>query len=192
MNTILSAKIKLPFNITYSFNASPRLQWFHDRYFESSEHPDWAAETHGANRGTAQNFDWSINNTINWDYTFADKHHLNLTLVQEAEERRYWSESINARYLLPTDGLGFTKLKWPIKKEAISIQTTPTKQPMACWHAYSIHTTINTCSQVRSEGTVTQLSAHPTHTPYFLPWHWHGLSRNEKFFRWKPLKVSAS
>ena len=187
LNTILSAKIKLPFNITYSFNASPRLQWFHDRYFESSEHPDWAAETHGANRGTAQNFDWSINNTINWDYTFADKHHLNLTLVQEAEERRYWSESINARYLLPTDGLGFHEIKVADKERSDfdSNDTHETADGMLARLFYSYDNKYMFTGSVRRDG----YSAFGTSNPHAvfssvaLAWTF----TNEKFFRWKPL-----
>ena len=35
LNSIFTAKLKLPFNINYSFNASPRLQWFYDRWFQS-------------------------------------------------------------------------------------------------------------------------------------------------------------
>jgi TonB-linked SusC/RagA family outer membrane protein len=108
LNSIFTAKIHLPFNITYSFNASPRYQYFYDRYFESSEHPDWSANPNGlVNREQAKRFDWSLNNTISWDKTFADKHHVVLTLVQEAEERRYWQDRIEARNILPSDALGF-------------------------------------------------------------------------------------
>ena len=108
INSILTAKLTLPFGITYAFNISPRLQYFHDRYFRSSEHPDWQAETdERVNREQTSRFDWSLNNTITWDQTFAEKHHVILTLAQEAEERRYWSDRIEARNILPSDALGF-------------------------------------------------------------------------------------
>lgn len=108
LNSILNAKITLPFGITYSFNASPRLQYFHDRYYRSSEHPDWQAATEDrVIRQQSKNFDWSLNNTITWDYTFAKKHHTILTLVQEAEERQSWSDRIIARNILPSEALGF-------------------------------------------------------------------------------------
>lgn len=98
LNTILTAKLTLPFGITYSFNAAPRLQYFYDRYYRSSEHPDWQAETEDrVNREQSKRFDWSLNNTITWDYTFAKKHHTILTLVQEAEERQSWADRIQAR-----------------------------------------------------------------------------------------------
>lgn len=108
LNTILTAKLTLPFGITYSFNAAPRLQYFYDRFYRSSEHPDWQAETEDrVNREQSKRFDWSLNNTITWDYTFAKKHHTILTLVQEAEERQSWADRIQARNILPSEALGF-------------------------------------------------------------------------------------
>ena len=107
LNTILNAKVKLPFNITYQFNYAPRYQFFYDRYFMSAELPDSNPNDRGANREQSKRFDWSLNNTITWDQTFAEKHHVILTLAQEAEERRYWSDRIEARNILPSDALGF-------------------------------------------------------------------------------------
>ncbi len=84
LNSILTAKVTLPLGITYSFNVSPRLQYFHDRYYRSSEHPDWQAATDDrVNREQSKRFDWSLNNTITWEHIFAEKHHTILTLVQE-------------------------------------------------------------------------------------------------------------
>lgn len=107
LNSIFNAKVKLPFNITYSFNAAPRYQYFHDRYFESSKNPDWKATGGLVNREQTKRFDWSLNNTLNWDYTVAEKHHFNVTLVQEAEERRFWKDRVEARNIQPSDALGY-------------------------------------------------------------------------------------
>lgn len=107
LNSIFNAKVKLPFNITYQFNAAPRYQYFYDRYFMSAELPGSNPNDRGANREQAKRFDWSLNNTITWDQTFADKHHFILTLAQEAEERRYWQDRIEARNIQPSDALGF-------------------------------------------------------------------------------------
>lgn len=107
LNTILNAKVKLPFNITYQFNIAPRYQFFYDRYFMSAELPGSNPNDRGVNREQAKRFDWSLNNTITWDQIFADKHHVILTLAQEAEERQYWSDRIEARNIQPSDALGF-------------------------------------------------------------------------------------
>ena len=107
LNTIFNAKVKLPFNITYQFNIAPRFQFFYDRYFTSAERPNSNPNDRGTNREQAKRFNWSLNNTITWDQTFANRHHVILTFVQEAEERQYWSDRIEARNILPSDALGF-------------------------------------------------------------------------------------
>lgn len=73
----------------------------------SAAKPDSNPDSQGVNREQSKRFDWSLNNTITWDYTLAQKHHFILTLVQEAEERRFWQDKINARKILPSDALGF-------------------------------------------------------------------------------------
>src|SRR5690606_13984533 len=85
LNSIFTTKVKLPFNITYSFNASPRYQWFYKRYFTSSAYPAWTvgSQKAGVQRQSNKRFDWSLNNTLNWEHTFAQKHRVNVTLVQE-------------------------------------------------------------------------------------------------------------
>mgnify|MGYP003310363756 CR=1 FL=1 len=104
-NGIFSAKLTLPLGFSYSFNFSPRAQWFHDRYFMSAEKPNAVASSSGVNRNESKNFDWSLNNTLTWDRAFG-KHHITATLVQEAENLNYWSTSISARNITPTDALG--------------------------------------------------------------------------------------
>ena len=72
LNTIFNAKVKLPLGITYTFNAQPRFQFFHDYYWESSAHPTWNSSHHGlVNRENSWKFDWSLNNQIHWEHTFA-------------------------------------------------------------------------------------------------------------------------
>ena len=106
-NSILTAKVTLPFDITYSFNVMPRFSWGYDRLFTSAEHVDYTAVNRGVDRMWNKNFEWSLNNTINWDHTFKNKHHFTVTLVQEAEQHQFWSDITQARNIEPTDALGF-------------------------------------------------------------------------------------
>ncbi len=107
LNSKFYVNLNLPFGITYQFNISPRYQYFWDRWFTSADLPDSNKADRGVNRGWGKRFDWSLNNTINWDYTFNDVHHVMVTLAQEAEDRKYWSDKIEARGFDPTDALGF-------------------------------------------------------------------------------------
>lgn len=131
-NTIFNAKVKLPFNITYDFNIAPRYQFFYDRYFMSNELPNSDPKTKGVNRGWGKNFDYSLNNTINWDYVFAGKHHVMVTLAQEAEERRYRSDNIEARNILPSDALGFHNTQ-NASKEDSKFSTEDTHETAAAY-----------------------------------------------------------
>lgn len=106
LNTIFNAKITLPAGFTYSFNIAPRYQWFYNRYWMSADLPDASAPSRGIDREWSKNFDWNLNNTITWDRTFGD-HHITATLVQEAEEHRYWQDRVEARNITPSDALGF-------------------------------------------------------------------------------------
>ena len=97
LNTIFNAKVTLPYGFTYQFNIAPRLQWFYDRYHMSAELPNSDPATRGVNRNSSKTYNWNLNNTLTWDRTFNDLHHFTVTLVQEAEENKYWSDNISAR-----------------------------------------------------------------------------------------------
>ena len=92
---------------TTTFNIAPRYQWFHDRYWMAADKPNTSAASQGVNRENVKTFDWNLNNTLTWDRTFLDVHHVTVTLVQEAEDHKYWQDRIEARNIQPTDVLGF-------------------------------------------------------------------------------------
>ena len=187
VNSIFTAKIKLPFNITYSFNGSPRYQYFYDRYFESSKHPDWLATGGLVNREQAKRFDWSINNTINWEQTFFQKHKVNLTLVQEAEEQRYWKDRIEARNILPSDALGLhnTKDGDKTKSSYSSEDTHYTGDALLARLFYSYDDKYMLTTSVRRDGysAFGQNYPHATFPSVALAWAF----TNEEFFKWKPM-----
>ena len=188
LNSILTAKVTLPLGITYSFNVSPRLQYFHDRYYRSSEHPDWQAETDDrVNREQSKRFDWSLNNTITWEHIFAEKHHTILTLVQEAEERQSWADRIEARNILPSEALGFHGTANG-DKNLSSFRSTDTRETACGYLArlfYSYNDTYMATFSFRRDG----YSAFGTTNPYAnffsgaLAWTF----TNENFWNWKPL-----
>ncbi len=185
LNSILTAKLTLPFGITYSFNVSPRLQYFHDRYYRSSEHPDWQAETQDrVIREQSKRFDWSLNNTITWDYIFAKKHHTILTLVQEAEERESWADRIIARNILPSEALGFHATANADKNlsEFLSKDTRETAAGYLARLFYSYDDKYMGTFSFRRDG----YSAFGTTNPYanFLSGALAWTFTNEKFWKW--------
>lgn len=186
LNAIVSAKIKLPFNITYSFNASPRYQFFYDRYFMSADLPGSDPKTRGANREQSKNFNYSLNNTINWDQRFGD-HHVMVTLVQEAEELKSWTDRIEARNILPSDALGFHNTKNGSKENSTysSSDSRQTADGLLARVFYSYDNRYMITTSFRRDG----YSAFGFSNPYaYFPsaavaWTF----TNEKFFKWNPM-----
>lgn len=195
LNSIFTARVNLPFNIKYSFNISPRLQWYYNRYFQSTQHPDWTAVDHGADRNEASKFDWSLNNTLNWDYTFNRKHHVTVTLVQEMERHQKWSTSISANNLQPSDALGFHLIDVANKINS-SFSSSDSDQSAVGFLArafYSFDNRYMLTASVRRDG----YSAFGENKPYAnfpsLALGW--VFTNEKWFKFTPMnygKIRAS
>lgn len=184
LNTILNAKITLPFGISYSFNASPRYQFFYDRYFMSADLPGSDPATRGANREQTKRFDWSLNNTITWDYTFLKKHHVILTLVQEAEERQSWKDRIEARNILPSDALGFHNTKNGSKENSTysSSDSHQTADALLARLFYSYDDRYMLTTSIRRDGysAFGQSNPYATFPSVAVAWTF----TNEKFFKW--------
>lgn len=189
LNSIFNAKVKLPFGINYSFNASPRYQFFYRRYFASSAHPSWNPLTNsaGVERENSKRFDWSINNTINWEKTFAKKHRINVTLVQEAEERQSWMDVINARNLKPTDALGLHETSGGDKllSEFDSGDSRQTADGLLGRLFYSYDDKYMFTGSARRDGYSAFGTSNPRATFLSAAVSW--TFTKENFFNWKPL-----
>jgi TonB-linked SusC/RagA family outer membrane protein len=194
-NAILTTKVRLPFNITYSFNASPRFQHFRDRYWESANHPDWRTTNGLVNREQTQRFDWSLNNTINWEQTFAGKHRVAVTLVQEAENRQVWTDRVEARDIKPSDALGFHEVFYG-NKDRSSYDANDVKETadgMLARLFYSFDERYMITSSVRRDGYSAFGTSNPRATFFSIAGAW--TFTNESFFNWKPMssgKLRAS
>lgn len=184
LNTIVNAKLTLPYNITYTFNASPRYQFFYDRYFMSADLPGSDPAARGVNREQAKRFDWSLNNTINWDYTFNKKHHVMVTLVQEAEELQYWQDRIEARNMQPTDALGFHNTKNSTKEDSSysSEDTYQTADALLARLFYAYDNRYMVTGSIRRDGYSAFGSSNPYATFPSIAGAW--TFTNEKFFQW--------
>ncbi len=189
LNTIFNTKVTLPWGITYSFNVAPRYQFFHDRYFESAQNPNWAAATHGAIRNNSTRFDYNLNNTLTWDYTIAVKHHFILTLVQEAEERRFWSDGMTANNILPTDALGFHNVSTAtLANSALrSDDSHQTADGLMARLFYSYDNRYMLTATVRRDGYSAFGASNPYATFPSIGVAWN--FKNENWINWDPLST---
>lgn len=187
LNSIFNAKVTLPFGITYSFNASPRYQFYNNRYFQSSQHEGWVAANIGVDRNSSKNFDYNLNNTLTWDHTFSEKHHIIATFVQEAEERRYWSDNLYARNILPSDALGFHNTQNATLANS-SFSTNDTHQTADALMGrlfYSYDDRYLITGTLRRDGYSAFGASNPyaTFPSVALGWNF----TNEKWFKWEPM-----
>lgn len=186
-NTILDAKVYLPYNITYTFNFAPRYQFYYNRYFTSAGEPGKEPKNRGVDRNQSKNFDWSLNNTITWDYTFAKKHHATLTLAQEAEKYQSWADQINARNIQPSDALGFHNTSNGTKEDSnfSSTDSYQTADALLARLFYSYDERYMFTGSIRRDGYSAFGSSNPY--AYFpsiaLAWNF----TNEKFFKWRAM-----
>lgn len=184
LRSIFNAKVSLPFNITYQFNIAPSYSWYYNRYFSSASRPDTSPKDRGVDRNWHKWFNWSLNNTVTWDYTLVKKHHFILTLVQEAEEQRYWSDNIAARNILPSDALGFHNTQNGTKDNS-SFSTSDSHQTADALLArlfYSYDDRYMVTASVRRDGYSAFGSSNPhaTFPSIALAWNF----TNEKFWKW--------
>jgi len=184
LNAQFNVKVKLPYNINYQFNISPRYQNFHDRYFMSADLPNSTPSSRGVNRETRQNFDWSLNNILSWQQTFNKVHDVTLTLVQEAEERRYWSDRIEARNILPTDALGFHNVTGATMEQSkMSVQDThQTADALLARAQYNYDSRYLLTASIRRDGYCAFGANYPHATFPAVALGW--VFTNEGFWNW--------
>ncbi len=188
LNTILSQNIKLPFNITYTLNFSPRLQWSYNRYAESSRNPDWSDNGKAIREGTKY-FDWQLDNIIKWSETFADKHYVDVTLLQNAEEHRSWFENVTAVDFSPTDVLGYGNIGAanPAKSSFSSNDTHSTGDALMARGFYSYDSRYMLTASIRRDGYSAFGKSNPRATFKSLAFAWN--FARENFVKWPALST---
>lgn len=188
LNTTIYETIKLPFNITYQMNFSPRLQWFYNRYHESSQNPLWT-DNGKVMRESTKYFDWQIDNIITWDYTFARKHKVKVTLLQNAEEHRSWNENITARDFTPTDALGVHNLSAanPVKTTLGSNDQHSTGDALMGRLFYSYDNKYMLTASIRRDGYSAFGASNPRAVFPSLAAAWNFAGEN--FFHFSPMSM---
>lgn len=185
LNSIFFARVKLPFGISYTFNASPRYSWYHYSDFYSNAADNRSKSE--ANRNNNRKFDWSINNTLAWDYTFNRVHHFNVTLVQEAERRKSWSENMYASDLQPSDALGWhlVDIADMTASKISSYDSQETADGMLARIHYGYDSRYLITGSVRRDGYSAFGTTNPRATFYSGALAW--VFSNESIFHWEPM-----
>lgn len=188
LNTVLHAKIKLPFNITYQVNYSPRWVFHNYQRHESSQNPYWKTSHNGlAERQSRKNFDWQVDNILKWEQTFNDKHRFEVTLLQNAEEKQQWEETMTGRDFSPTDALGYHYMKGAnmLKSEISSYDYHSTADALMGRFFYSFEDKYMLTASVRRDGYSAFGQSNPRATFPSVALGW--VFSEESFFRFEPM-----
>ena len=109
--TNLYAKVKLPLGVSYEFNYAPRFEYTNYMNHSSSMHQEWGKKGGLADRNNSSLFGWEMNHIVKWNQTFKDIHRLEVTLLANAEQRKYWSDGMSTQNFSPSDILGYHRMQ---------------------------------------------------------------------------------
>lgn len=99
-------KLTLPFGFTWQTTFNVRYGWKKDFYFDSDIKPGVVAGGKGK-RLDYSDYEWSIDNMLKWNRTFAKIHNLDFTFVYTAEQFQSWESTGNNEGFQPNGALGF-------------------------------------------------------------------------------------
>ena len=184
VNSNFYAKLTLPFNISYQFTFAPRYSWYQNRTWSSSESV-FDTTNGSAMRESSRSIVWTLDNIIKWNYTFAEKHLVDITLLQSAEKYEYWSEQMSGQQFSPTDILQWHNMASANEKSITSNDEKYTGDALMARLFYSFDDRYMLTASVRRDGfsAFGRSNPHATFPSVALAWNFS----NEDFFDWEPM-----
>ena len=122
---------------------------------------------------------------MKWNYTFAKKHNIDLTLLQSAEKYEVWEESMVASDFTPSDVLEWHNMKTAGNKEISANDTKHTGAALMARLFYSYDNRYMLTASVRRDGFSAFGASNPWATFPAIAVAWS--FTNEKFFKWAPM-----
>ncbi|MFT3902660.1 MAG: SusC/RagA family TonB-linked outer membrane protein [Niabella sp.] len=107
LNASMYAKVSLPFGIKFQTNFTPRFEWYNYFNGESSLWRDWAGIGGRATRENRNIYQWQVDNLLSWNRDIGVNHHVDVTLLQNAEKFQVWRNKVVATGFLPSDVLSY-------------------------------------------------------------------------------------
>jgi len=151
LNGSIYAKLTLPFDITFTSTFSPDWQWRLYANHQKSENPAW---THGGSseRTSSRRYFWQLDNVLNWNHSFNRDHRVEVTLLQNAEKRQNWSETMRASSYSPLDALGWHRMQSGTVSSVETNDTYMTGDALMARLFYSYKDRIMVTASVRRDG----------------------------------------
>lgn len=106
LNASIYGKLTLPFGFSWQTTFNARYGWKKDFYFDSDIKPGVVAGG-AAKRVDYSDYEWSMDNMLKWNHTFADIHNVDFTFVYTAEKYQNWQSTGNNEGFQPSGMLTY-------------------------------------------------------------------------------------
>ena len=195
LNANLFAKLQLPFGIEYEMDFIPYLQW-HEYYLHmSSEHRSYEGKGGESTRSFTKEYNWQVDNILRWKRIFADKHHVEVTLLANAEKGQTWYSAMKASGYAPNDFLGYHAVGFATVPTISSDDTYQTGDALMARLFYSFKDTYMLTASIRRDGfsAFGQENPHAVFPAFALGWvftHEKFMAGAQDWFNYGKLRVS--
>lgn len=110
LNATLYGVISFPLGIEFQSNFTPSFIWHEYYNHESAQNPEWKAKGGSAERTFEKTYNWQIDNVLRWKKQMG-VHHMEVTLLQNAEKGQFWRTKATASNFVPSDILEWHRLQ---------------------------------------------------------------------------------
>lgn len=125
LNANMFARLTLPYGLSFQTSFNNRYGWRKNYYFHSDIKPGIPVGG-SASRDEFSDYEWIVDNVLNWNYRIGTAHQFDVTLGQSSEKYQLWSTTENNQGFLPNSNLIYHNLNagtTPITNSNDEIQT---------------------------------------------------------------------
>ncbi|MCU7693669.1 SusC/RagA family TonB-linked outer membrane protein [Haoranjiania flava] len=109
LNSTIFGKLTLPYGFSFQTNFNNRFGWRKDYYYHSDEKPG-ITKGGQASRNDYSDYEWIIDNILNWNYRIGKVHSLDATFVATAEKYQFWNSTGSNEGFIPNSNLIYHNL----------------------------------------------------------------------------------
>lgn len=125
LNSTIFSRITFPYGLSLQTNVNNRFGWRKNYYFHSDIKPGVTVGGQ-ASRNDFSDYEWIIDNILNWNYTFSDIHHIDATFVVSTEKYQFWDSNSSNEGFVPNSNLTYHNLNAginPVTQSNDEVQT---------------------------------------------------------------------
>jgi len=161
LNATLYGKLTLPYGITFRTNWNNRYGWIKDYYYTSDLNPGVSAGG-DAKRNEYSDYEWSVENILNWTRRFNKVHQLDVTVVAGEEKFQTYNTIAENEGFAPNGNLIYHQLNLGINPSTTSTDEVQTGTSLLGRINYSYKDRYLLTASIRRDG----FSAFGQNNPY--------------------------